>query len=395
MRREGKNMLLQDKNKKGVSLMISYILLVVFAVVIGAIVFAWLRTYVPSQGLSCPDGTSVFIKESSFNDSTLKLNLILRNSGRFDIAGYFIQATNNSEQEVATIDLSAYLNESFGGKKFGNSVVFQSGKNAMGPGDTRTNIFDIPSGLGEPYSVNIIPTRYQVEDNRQRFVSCSNAKVQQLVGEPFVCVPKTCADLNYSCTPSGANDGCGGALNCGSCQNGFFCDAAGQCISTSCTPTANPCGTRVCGTATNGTCGAVNCGPNNGLCDPGFECNQGTGQCITLCGNGIINTDEACDDGNTNNGDGCSNVCQIEGGWTCSGQPSTCLQGGAGGSFNSCGDYCDTFQGYSAAFSCVQNPQQCAGLGKVWIGDIPGSNATYGDSLCTGGNADTCCCTPG
>jgi len=37
------------------------------------------------------------------------------------------------------------------------------------------------------------------------------------------------------------------------------------------------------------------------------------------CGNGILepNQGEKCDDGNTNNGDGCNAICQIEAGWQC------------------------------------------------------------------------------
>jgi cysteine-rich repeat protein len=33
-----------------------------------------------------------------------------------------------------------------------------------------------------------------------------------------------------------------------------------------------------------------------------------------LCGNGVINPPETCDDGNTTSGDGCSSFCTIEGG---------------------------------------------------------------------------------
>ena len=32
-----------------------------------------------------------------------------------------------------------------------------------------------------------------------------------------------------------------------------------------------------------------------------------------VCGNGIVQTGEQCDDGNLINGDGCSSVCMIEG----------------------------------------------------------------------------------
>ncbi len=42
------------------------------------------------------------------------------------------------------------------------------------------------------------------------------------------------------------------------------------------------------------------------------------------CGDGVIEASENCDDSNTASGDGCSSSCQVEDGWTCSGEPSTC-----------------------------------------------------------------------
>lgn len=45
-----------------------------------------------------------------------------------------------------------------------------------------------------------------------------------------------------------------------------------------------------------------------------------------VCGNGIIQWWEQCDDGNTTNGDGCTNMCQIQSGRTCTSQPSICTQ---------------------------------------------------------------------
>jgi cysteine-rich repeat protein len=43
-----------------------------------------------------------------------------------------------------------------------------------------------------------------------------------------------------------------------------------------------------------------------------------------ICGNGIIEPPQACDDANTTAGDGCSATCTIEAGYTCTGQPSVC-----------------------------------------------------------------------
>lgn len=275
-------MLLQDemiKNKKGVSIMIGYVLLLVFAVVMGVITFAWLKSYVPAEALNCPEGVSIFINEATFNDSTSELNLSLVNNGRFDIAGYFIHASV-SEQDLPTIDLSSYLNEGFSGKKFGNSVIigdadilFGQEGNLFEAGDREKNIFNIPPEITKIYSIRITPTRFQEEKGRQRFVSCGDAKVQQqLATVPLVCIP--------SCTGKACgSDGCGGS--CGSCNSSFFCDASGQCVSTICVPAQNAtlpelCGSFVCGTAQNGTCGTVSCG----TCAIGTSCNQTAGQCI-------------------------------------------------------------------------------------------------------------------
>ncbi len=52
-------------------------------------------------------------------------------------------------------------------------------------------------------------------------------------------------------------------------------------------------------------------------CDFGEECSGQAGQCVAVaasavCGNRVVETGEACDDGNTVSGDGCSKMCTIE-----------------------------------------------------------------------------------
>ncbi|MBK6683088.1 MAG: hypothetical protein IPG45_01330 [Deltaproteobacteria bacterium] len=44
----------------------------------------------------------------------------------------------------------------------------------------------------------------------------------------------------------------------------------------------------------------------------------------TTCGNGLLDTGEACDDHNLNPGDGCNPTCTIEAGFLCGGVPSVC-----------------------------------------------------------------------
>ena len=45
---------------------------------------------------------------------------------------------------------------------------------------------------------------------------------------------------------------------------------------------------------------------------------------IAICGDGVVDPGEGCDDHNNVNGDGCSATCGIESGYACSGSPSVC-----------------------------------------------------------------------
>ncbi len=59
-------------------------------------------------------------------------------------------------------------------------------------------------------------------------------------------------------------------------------------------------------------------GPNGPACD--VNCNI-----IPVCGDGIIKIPEVCDDNNPTAGDGCSDTCQIEPNYACTGTPSVCV----------------------------------------------------------------------
>lgn len=63
---------------------------------------------------------------------------------------------------------------------------------------------------------------------------------------------------------------------------------------------------------------------------PGREGEEQNEFYISFCNNSIIETPsenpEECDDGNSINGDGCSSTCNVETGWACVGEPSSCQQ---------------------------------------------------------------------
>ena len=168
------------------------------------------------------------------------------------------------------------------------------------------------------------------------------------------------------------------------------------------------------GNGETGTCG------NNDIDNPCEQC-DGTDndacelscdakcQCVApVCGNGIIGPGEDCDDGNNDDGDGCSLTCTVEPGCECTGEPSVCTCCGDGvvegseacdDSNTSDGDCCSstcTFD--SAGTPCgsnrdtqCDNPDTCNGSGSCQANHEPGgSTVTCGsaETLCT--NQDFC-----
>ncbi|MBC8495902.1 hypothetical protein H8D36_07130 [archaeon] len=87
----------QVSGKKGVSLIISYILLIVLSLSLAIFVFNWLKGFVPSMNeVKCPDGVSLIISETNYVDSEM-LNVTVQNRGRFSIDGFYIRGNNQSE----------------------------------------------------------------------------------------------------------------------------------------------------------------------------------------------------------------------------------------------------------------------------------------------------------
>jgi len=300
-------------SKKGLSIMIGYVLLITFAIIIAAIVYNWIVTYVPRDSLKCPEGVSVFAEEALCLLTNFELTL--KNNGRFDIAGYFIHATNKTGQELATIDLSQYLIE--GANAMSNSIIFIWNENAMKPNDEKKVIFEMPTEIN---SFEVIPVRFQVENNKKRFVTCSDAKVKEMISCDLC--KDTCGTFGYECGTWTICDVETICLPDCDAEAGEVCTADGFCVLIeecydTCLSLEYECGIHtLCGEIVD--CNGCPIGP------PLLVCNN-LHQCELACGNGVIDAGEECDDGRTDDGDGCSSTCVIETpGWTCIGEPSVC-----------------------------------------------------------------------
>lgn len=63
---------------------------------------------------------------------------------------------------------------------------------------------------------------------------------------------------------------------------------------------------------------------NDCLADVGFYCEGEPSECRSKCGDAVLASNESCDDGNFNDGDGCDFACFVEEGFFCTNSPSVC-----------------------------------------------------------------------
>jgi len=145
----------------------------------------------------------------------------------------------------------------------------------------------------------------------------------------------------------------------------------------------------------------------NGRLEPGEACDDGNTangdacradclQNMTLCGNGTLELGETCDDGGTLPGDGCSETCQVETcspmscPWGCCDPQGTCLPGTqdivCGTNGEACGD-CEVIDAICREQVCqvpgaciVDETEPCGNCGTRECD----SNATWGDCLLQG-----------
>ena len=169
---------LKKNKKKGVSIMIGYVLLITFAVVISVFVYQWLKTYVPKEGIECPDGVSMYISDATLDTTTKELSLTFVNNGRFSVGGVFIYYSEDSSQKIATKDLSK--NVIFGGVYLNPGVRFTQGvsDNPVEPSDEKIIKFDV-NGIDSIYEIETTPIRWQENKNKKEVASCTDAKTKK------------------------------------------------------------------------------------------------------------------------------------------------------------------------------------------------------------------------
>jgi fibro-slime domain-containing protein len=138
------------------------------------------------------------------------------------------------------------------------------------------------------------------------------------------------------------------------------------------------------------------------IVEPGFSCQPPGQPChrVARCGDGVVVLPELCDDGNATAGDGCSATCKVEIGWKCSGNPSTCTPTKCGDGVVEGTESCEDgnalpFDGCSE--ECRSEPD-CSGMScvsKCGDGIVVGEACDDGNNVDGDGCSATCTIEPG
>lgn len=140
-------------NKRGLSEIVGYVLLIVFAVSMSTIVYTFLKARVPQQTEKCPTDVSVEIMSSSLNQATLSLNIDLRNRGLFSINGISVKLREGSKicavTKATCLNCTRYQPRS-------NNILFSS---KMDPTQVKT-ISLTYADCQKPTEIEILPMKY-------------------------------------------------------------------------------------------------------------------------------------------------------------------------------------------------------------------------------------------
>lgn len=165
-------------NKSGVSLMVSYVLLILIAVALSLLVFSYLKIYIPSnQKPECANDFSLIIQSLSCSLSTDsdvdEMTITLQNKGLFNADGVLIRIRNPDFKVKTDFEEEILFNP-----RLESNLNDCTKKKALSPGDECIHI--IKRDFGEnAYIVEIQAEEFIGEGNK--IAVCEDSIVSQKV----------------------------------------------------------------------------------------------------------------------------------------------------------------------------------------------------------------------
>ena len=174
------------KNKKAVSLMVSYVLLISIAIIVATGVFIWLRTMANiAPSTDCKEGTSLILENYNCAFGTDGgIDLYLKNNGYFNIDGVILSVGNDTGIFPVVYLMPRPLNGFQGNIK--GHYFFNT---ALGPGDITSANFSNVDGqdleIVDFKNISIIQIQPFITETTGKVV-CQNAIIKQTIANCII-----------------------------------------------------------------------------------------------------------------------------------------------------------------------------------------------------------------
>jgi hypothetical protein len=157
------------KNKRGISLMVSYVLLVVIAISLAAIVYPYLKSIgVPIDKAECPADLSLSIETASCNRTNNLLTITMLNRGLFNVTGAYIRFAEAGRSVRPQINSGKEL-----------YITGESSPHPLGPGQYTPGLNYPVAGLpsATQFVIEVQPAIFK----KGALVPCANKIITQTV----------------------------------------------------------------------------------------------------------------------------------------------------------------------------------------------------------------------
>ena len=153
------------KQKKGLSNMVAYVLLITITIALSVLVYNWLQFYVGASDLEeCPDGVNLVIQNYTCSKGQNgKVNVTLKNKGLFEVDGFILRVHDRIDADFGFYTLNS-----------SGSVI------SVGGTDSKNYLFsDYPSdGFTD---VTLIEVQPIIVGDDGRNISCPSFTAQSVV----------------------------------------------------------------------------------------------------------------------------------------------------------------------------------------------------------------------
>ena len=166
------------KDKKAVSPMIAYVLLIVIGISVAFLVYQWLKLQIPNQSEKCSEDVRIIIKSYECNNQANKINLIFQNKGLFNIDGVYVRYSDQPDGVPAeglkpSGSSNSLTNPDRGFLYFGVGIP-----NPLPPDKTYNQTFDYGSLGGNIAKVQVQPF---VLSEENKIILCSENTITDKV----------------------------------------------------------------------------------------------------------------------------------------------------------------------------------------------------------------------